>query len=163
MKSTAWRRIVVVGFLILGGAGVTQIKTRGATDSPDKEKAVELRLAEIQDAAQNLDPDKLFSFVLENNNGAVVQDGQVLLTRDAALKSTRQGFKGLRKVSYRFDQQHITLLSPTVALAVGEGVSSAATEDGRDFSARFAQSVVLVESDGEWKVFHAHRSFPPSK
>ena len=138
------------------------MKSRGAARPTDEEKAVEHRLAEIQDAAQSLDPDKLFSFVLENDKGALVQDGKVLLTRDEALESTRKGFKRLRKVSYRFDLQHITLLSPTVALAVGEGVSAAVTNNDRSFDVRFAQSVVLVKSAGEWKVFHAHRSFPPS-
>ena len=163
MRATIWLVAVVVGLLSLGATGAGQHQSNHAGNPSADEKAIESRLAEIQDAAQRLDPDRVFSFVLENDKGALVEDGKVFLTRAAALKSTRQGFKGLRNISYRFDQQHITLLSPTVALAVGEGVSSATTNDGRDFSTRFAQSVVLMKSDGEWKVTHAHRSFPATK
>ncbi len=130
---------------------------------PDVEKAVLARMAEIQNAAQALDPDRVFSFVLENDKGALVQNGKLFLTRKEALQSTKQGFQGLRKVDYRFDQQHVTLLSPTVALATGDGLSSVTTDDGKKFSTRFAQSVVLILSNGEWQVFHAHRSFPPAQ
>ena len=128
----------------------------------DIEKAVRARLAEIQDAARTLDPDKVFRFVMENEKGSLIQNGKLFLTREAALKSTKQGFQGLAKVSYRFEQQHVTVLSPTVVLATGEGVTSATTDTGRVLSTRFAQSVVLVLTDGEWKVLHAHRSFPPA-
>ena len=131
--------------------------------APELQKAVLARLAEIQNAAQALDSDKVFSFVLENDEGALAQNGKLFLTRKEALESTRQRFQRLQKVDYRFDQQHVTLLSPTIALATGEGSSSATTEDGRTFTTRFAQSVVLVLTNGEWKVFHAHRSFPPAK
>ena len=71
--------------------------------------------------------------------------------------------QGQSKEDYRFDQQHVTLLSPTVALATGEGLSTATTDDGRTFSGRLAQSVVFVLTNGEWMVFHAHRSFPPAR
>lgn len=59
--------------------------------------------------------------------------------------------------------QYVTLLSPTVALATGEGSSSATLDDGRVLTTRLAQSVVFVLANGEWKVFHSHRSFPPAQ
>ena len=155
---------VVAGvFLISSTIAIAQHPSKDNPDPSDAETKVQARLAEIQNAAQALDPDKVFSFVLENDKGSLVQDGKLLLTREEALQSTKQGFKGLDKVSYRFDRQHITLLSSTVALATGEGVSSATTNDGRTFSTRFAQTVVLKLAKGEWKVYHAHRSFPPAK
>jgi uncharacterized protein (TIGR02246 family) len=132
----------------------------GKASSSDSQKAVLARLAQIQEAAQALDADKVFSFVLENDAGAVAQNGRLLLTRKEALESTKQGFQRLQRVEYRFDQQHVTMLSPTVALAVGEGSTSATTESGRAIDARFVQSVVLVLTNGEWKVFHSHRSAP---
>lgn len=96
---------------------------------------------------------------MENDKGSLIQNGKVFRTRGEALASTKQGFQGLRSVDYQFDQQQVTLLSPTLALATGEGSSSATTDDGRTFSTRFAQSVVLLRTNGVWKVFHAHRSF----
>jgi ketosteroid isomerase-like protein len=149
-----------LALVVIAAVSVSQGQPGKNADSPDIRKAVLARLAEIQSAAQALDADKVFSFVLENDTGALAQNGKLFLTRGEALESTKQGFQGLQKVSYRFDQQHVTLLAPTVALATGEGLSSATTDDGRTFSTRFAQSVVFVLTNGEWKVFHAHRSFP---
>jgi len=154
---------VAAALLVLTFVTSSQGQSNQNPASPDVEKAVLARLTEVQSAAQALDPDLVFSFVLENDKGSLVQNGKLFLTRKEALESTKQGFQGLRKVDYRLDQQHVALLSPTVALATGEGSSSATTEDGRTFTTRFAQSVVLVLTNGEWKVFHAHRSFPPAK
>jgi len=146
-------------------AALTVSRSQSTKDSPppDPQIAVLDRLTEIQKAAQALDADKVFSFVLDNDSGSLAQNGKLFLTRNDALESTRQAFQGLQNISYRFDQQHVMLLSPTVALAVGEGSSSANTEDGRVFTNRFAQSVVLVLTNSEWKVIHAHRSFLPAK
>ena len=129
---------------------------------PDARAQILARLEEIQNAAQSLDVDKVFGFVLENDGGAMISNGQLFLTRKDALDSTKAGFQGLNKISYKFDRQNVTILSPTAALAVGEGSSSATLDDGRVRTTRFAQSVVFVLTNGEWKVFHSHRSFPPS-
>jgi hypothetical protein len=98
---------------------------------------------------------------VDNDKGALVQNGKFYLTRQQALESTRAGFQGVWQIEYRFNQQHVALLSPTVAIATGEGVSTATVDGGREFTTPFAQSVVLVLTNGQWKVFHAHRSFPP--
>jgi ketosteroid isomerase-like protein len=153
--------IVLLVAVIIGVASQGQPTKRSVP--ADIEKAVLARLGEIQSAAQRLDPEKVFSFVLENDQGALVQNGRLFLTRTEALESTRQGFQRLQKVEYTFDQQHVTLLSPTVALAIGQGSSCATTTDGRTFTNPFVQSVVLVLTNGEWKVFHAHRSTPPAR
>jgi ketosteroid isomerase-like protein len=155
--------VVISAFLIVAAAAVPRDPAGNNSSTPDVQKAVLARLAEIQDAAQSLDVDKVFSFVMENDKGALAQNGRLFLTRKEALESTKQGFQGIRKVSYRLDKQHITLLSPTVALAVGEGESSATLADGRTLDTHFVQSVVFVLTDGQWKVFHSHRSFPPAQ
>lgn len=161
------RNVKTVAFalmlVIITAVAVSQSQSSKNATSADVQKAVLARLAEIQSAAQSLDPDKVFSFVLENDAGALAQNGKLFLSREEALESTKQGFQGLQSVSYRFDEQHVTLLSPTVALAAGEGSSSATLDDGRVLTTRFAQSVVFVLTNGEWKVFHSHRSFLPAK
>ena len=151
--------LLLLGVVIVASVGLSENHSVPA----EPEKAVLARLEEIQKAAQALDPDKVFSFVLENDKGALVQNGRLFLTRAEALESTRQGFQRLEKVQYILDRQNVTLLSPTVALAVGEGLSFATTTDGRSFTNPFTQSVVLVLTNGEWKVFHTHRSTSPAK
>jgi hypothetical protein len=135
---------------------------QSANNNSDARKQVLARLDEIQKAAEALAPEKVFGFVTENNDGAMISNGQLFLTRQDALDSTMAGFQNIQKVSYKFDRQNVTMLSPTTALAVGEGSSSATLSDGRVRSTRFAQTVVLVLTNGEWKVFHSHRSFPPA-
>jgi hypothetical protein len=162
MVSTKIETVVAAALLVIGIVTASQGQSNKNPVPPDVEKAVLARLTEIQSAAQTLNPDLVFSFVLENDKGSLAQNGKLFLTRKEALESTKQGFQGLRKVDYRFDQQHVAFLSPTVALATGEGSSSATTEDGRTFTTRCAQSVIFVLTKGEWKVFHAHRSFPPA-
>ena len=155
--------LVAAVFVVAALISTIQGQATKPTHSTDPEKAVLARLEEIQSAAQGLDPDKVFSMVLENDKGALVQNGRLFLTRKEALDSTKQGFQGLQKVEYKFDQQQVTMLSPSIALAVGEGSSSATTLDGRSFQTPFAQSVVMILTNGEWKVLHAHRSFRPAK
>lgn len=165
-KMNSYKRITVAfvsALLIIAAVAVSQGQSSKSPTATEVQKAVLARLAEIQGAAQALDPDKVFSFVLENDEGALAQNGKLLLTRQEALESTKQGFQGLQKMNYRFDEQHASLLSPTVALAVSKGESSATLNDGRTLSTRFVQSVVLVLTNGEWKVFHSHWSFPPAK
>jgi CMP-N-acetylneuraminic acid synthetase len=148
--------------VIISAATALQCQSNKNTAMSDIEKAIQARLDEIQNAAQALNPDKVFSFVLDNNQGALVQNGKLFLTREQALESTKQGFQGIQKIAYQFDKQHITLLSPTVALAVSEGLTSVTTNEGRTFTRRFAQSVVFVLTNGEWKVFHSHQSAAPA-
>jgi ketosteroid isomerase-like protein len=161
-------RILKILVLVVALVTVTVItilhgQSNKSFDQTEVEKAILARLTEIQNAAEALDPGKVFSYVMENDKGALIQNGKLFLTRQEALESNKQGLAGLQKVEYQFDQQYVTLLSPTVALATGEGLSSATLKDGRIFNTRFAQSVIFVLTNGEWKVFHAHRSFPPAK
>ena len=151
--------LLLLGVVVVASVGLPENRSNPA----ETEKAVLARLGQIQEAAQALDPERVFSYVLENDKGALVQNGRWLQTRAEALESTRRGFQGLQAVHYAFEQQNITLLSPTVALAVGQGVSAATTKDGRSFTIPFSQSVVLVLTNGEWKVFHAHRSTATAK
>ncbi len=122
------------------------------------EKAVLETNAQMTRAAENLDVDRLFSFMLPNDKGSIVQYGSVLLTREQALAQARENLRGISKLEYRWRQQYVNVISPTVALLVSEGESRATTEQGETFSTPFAQTLVLVLTGGQWKVLHAHQS-----
>jgi ketosteroid isomerase-like protein len=135
----------------------------GSAEREAIERAVLEVSAKMERAAEAMDADRLFEFVLENDKGSIIQGGRMLRTRSEALESTRTGLQGLEKVDYVFHQQHVTVVSPTVALVTAEGSSSLQTTDGRTVTLPFAQSVLFVLSDGQWKVLHAHRSFPANR
>jgi hypothetical protein len=111
-------------------------------------------------AGQDVDADRLFSFILDNDKGSIIQNGVLLLTREQALAEVSGSFRGVRSVEYRWKQKYVTVLSPTVALLVAEGDASATTEQGGSFTSPMAQTAVFVLNGGKWKVLHAHYSSP---
>jgi uncharacterized protein (TIGR02246 family) len=124
------------------------------------EKAVLETSAKMTQAGEARDVDRLFSFMLDTEKGSVIQNGKVLLSRSEALKEIKKNMSGISSIRYTWKQQHVTALSPTLALLISEGESSVTTEQGQSFTAPFAQTVVFVLSDGGWKAIHAHQSSP---
>ena len=122
------------------------------------ETAVLRTSAQMTEAGQALDADRLFSFMLESSKGSVIQNGVIALTREQALDQVRRGFRGLSKIEYRWKQQLVSVLSPTIAILIAEGESTATTKQGDTIVTPFAQTNVFVLTDGRWKVLHAHHS-----
>ena len=153
----------LIPFVSLGAIAAFTLPIFGSSGN-DAARAPEEEVVEclraIQVAAEKLDVDAVFAHVTDNNQGALVQNGRVLLTRDDALESTRDGFRGVRKIRYSIGQEHVTMLGGDLALVVSDGQSHLELNDGRVFDTPFAQSVLLRRISGTWKVLHAHRSFP---
>jgi ketosteroid isomerase-like protein len=125
------------------------------------EKAILKVHSDMMKAGENRDADTVFSHVLDQCKGVIVQDGRIMVTRQEALDATKQGLQGLKDISYKYKQKHITVISPTVALWVADGTTSATIiEDGREINLPFAETIVFIQRDGQWKVLHAHRSVP---
>jgi uncharacterized protein (TIGR02246 family) len=124
------------------------------------EEAVLAVNAEMSQAGEALDPERLFAFILDNDKGAVIQNGEVMATRQAALDRVKADMRGLTAIRYRWRSRHVTVLSPDVAVLAGEGESTATTAAGQTFTAPFAQTAVFVRRDGRWRVLHAHHSSP---
>ena len=158
MKTMKLFYIALLGVLVALGSPVARSAETETAKAPEREVVECLRA--IQVAAEKLDVDGVFGRVMENDGGALVQNGRVLLTRGAALESTREGFRGVRKIKYTVGQEHVTILAADLALVVSDGQSHLELEDGRVFDTPFAQSVLLKRVAGSWNVLHAHRSFP---
>jgi uncharacterized protein (TIGR02246 family) len=109
-------------------------------------------------AAEARDADQMFSYFVANDSGALVTNGEVSLTREIALRRMRDSMADIAAVKYRLGAKNVTLLSDTVALMIVEGRSQARTNDGRELAADFAQTLVFVKRNGEWRVLHAHHS-----
>jgi ketosteroid isomerase-like protein len=142
--------------------GTTQDDPKGIP--VDQQQAIESAIldvhAKMKQAAEQRDVDALYKYVLEMDKGVIIEDGRIRWTRQEALNSTKQGLQGLKDLSYVYTQKFVTVISPTLALWVGEGTSSATLQDGRQISVPFAETIVFIQKDGQWKVLHAHRSVP---
>jgi len=144
---------------------VWAMQDNASTLSTEQQKAIEKEILKVHDemvkAAENSDADGLFNYVVDGCKGVIVQDGRITMTRQEALDSTRQGLQGLTDISYTFNNKLITVISPTLAVWVADGTTSATIiEDGRQLNITFAETIIFTLTDGQWKVFHAHRSVP---
>jgi hypothetical protein len=159
-------RILSKVIFVLGCVSVLWIVQNGkGGTSTEKDAAIEKAILKVHSdmmkAAENLDPDALFSHVLDMKKGVIVQDGKIMTTRQEALDGTRQGLQGLKSVSYKYGRKHITVISPTVALWVADGTTSATILGSEDeISIEFAETILFLKKEGQWKVLHAHRSIP---
>lgn len=125
------------------------------------ERSVLAAYDQMTAAAERIDTDALFQHVRDNDRGALVTSGRLLMTRGEALAETRRNFEQLSAIKYRFDKRHVTVLSADAAIVVATAISDVTTTDGRNFSAPFVQTVVMVRDNTGWKVLHTHQSSPP--
>jgi hypothetical protein len=137
--------------------GAQDVPARAGEDVEAAVRAVHARM--LQDAAR-LDAEALYAHVLDTDTPPIVENGRLELTRAAALQSTVRGLQGIERLEYTYARDHVTVLSPTSALWVASGTAAATLSDGREITAPFAESILFVERDGEWRVLHAHRSVP---
>lgn len=131
-----------------------------ASERSTIEKAVAETHAQTLQYAEQLNLDKAISSVLENDKGSFIRDGELLMTRKDVLDVFKEAYARLQKQDIEVGRQNVIVLSHDIALLIGEGTSSATTTDGRTFSSRWAETVVYVRVDNEWKVLHAHQSLP---
>lgn len=148
----------LAGLLLLASVGTLQ--ARQTRDRRPIEKAVLTTNAEMERAAEAVDAERLFTFMLETDKGSVIQNGVFLATREEALHRVKTNLRGISTIEYRWKRQHVTVLSADVALLTAEGESIATTTEGQVFTTPFAQTVVFVMREGRWKALHAHQSSP---
>jgi len=156
------RELVMVVLVLVSTTLVVALQGNSSTagDKEAIEKAVLEANSRMMQASNSLDVEKFFAFVLDSDKGPIIQDGQLFKTRAAAMEVVKTGFQGIAKMDRRYDQTHVTVLSPDTALLVASGSSTATLADGRSFASPFAVSLVFVLRDGQWKVLHGHYSTP---
>ncbi len=132
----------------------------GVADAAAIERAVLDVSDQMTAAGEARDAVKLFSYILENDKGVIVQNGSVLQTRSEALAQTQRRLGGLKSIAYRWHERQVTVISPDVALLVAAGESTAVTGQDQSFTTPFVQTLVFVQRQGQWRVLQAHHSTP---
>jgi hypothetical protein len=125
------------------------------------ERAVLEVNAEMTRAAEDRDIDRLFSFMLPNERGSVIQSGKLFPAREEAQATVKRNFQGVADIKYRWKRQMVTVISRTIALLVCDGDAEIRTTQESTFVTPFAQTVLFVLIDGKWKALHAHQSTVP--
>ncbi len=156
MKKTA-SIIIVLTFVSLLWAA----KSNQNDITPAQQKSIEKEILKVHEdmtkAAEKLDADALFKYVLDVND-VIIENGDLRSTRKDAYDNTKQGFQALKAISYTYNHKNINVISPTVALLTGSGTTTATFSDDLKISIDFVETIVFVLRDGQWKVIHAHRS-----
>ncbi len=106
------------------------------------------------------DVDTFFDFILDFDNGMIIQDGMLFKTSNEAYDAVKKGYKGVSKVERVYDQTYVQVLSSESAVLTGTGNTTVTLTDGRTFDSKFAVSMVFVLRGGQWKVLHGHYSIP---
>ena len=146
--------------LLLVLAAASRSTAQAPTSDPVIVQAVLAANARLTDAANRLDPDAFFAGIVDSDETRIIQDGKLFKTRAEAMAAVRQGSQGVAKLERRFDDPHVTVLSPGVALLTADGTTAATLQDGRTFNGRFAVSLVFGLRDGRWLLLHGHYSLP---
>src|SRR5215471_4795940 len=94
------------------------------------EKAIIAANAQVTQAAESRDAARLFSFMVDTNKGSIIQDGILSLTPAEARARVEPGMQRPVKVTYRWKQQHVTVLSPEAALLASAGKTIVTTDTG---------------------------------
>jgi len=152
---------VVAGFLA-GSALRAEFKPSGLNvDTAAIERAVLETNVQMTTAADSLNAEAFFDFIVDTDKGLIVQNGTIFRTRQEALAAVKRGFQGLVQIDRKFENPQVTVVAPDAALLVADGSVAATFADGRTMTSRFAVSLVFVLRDGRWKVLHGHYSMPP--
>ncbi|MGA2863473.1 MAG: nuclear transport factor 2 family protein [Verrucomicrobiota bacterium] len=124
------------------------------------QKAVLETNAKMTQAANSLNVEAFFDYILETDKGLIIENGTLFKTRQEAMQAVKRGLMGVAKVDRRFDDPQVTVISPEAALLTSEGTVTATLTDGRTMTSRFAVSLVFVRKEGQWKLLHGHYSRP---
>jgi hypothetical protein len=154
---TRWIRLASTLLLVLASV---HADAAGEGDGGPVEEAVLKAHHEMSAAAQALDANAFFTFILDEARGPVIQDGQLFATRAEALAVVERGFGGVARVERVYETEDVTVISEEAALLTGKGTSTVTLLDGRILRGPFAVSLVFVLKDGAWKVLHGHYSTP---
>jgi len=157
------RVFILCAAFCLAGLGSPQESRLSASARETIEKAILEVNAQMTHAAEDRDIDRLFSFMLPNERGSIIESGKLYQAREEAHATVKRNFQGVADIKYRWKRQLVTVISPTTALLVcdGEAEIRTAQDPPSTFITPFAQTVLFVLTDGKWKALHAHQSTIP--
>ncbi len=166
MKHTSSRFLLVPPCIVAAGLlAAVSLRAESKPTAPDPavaaiEKAVIETSAKMTQAANSLNADAFFEYILDSDKCVIIQNGTLFKTRQEALEAVKRGFVNIAKLERQIDNPEVTVISPELALLTGEGTTNATLADGRMMTSHFAVSLIFRLKDGQWKVLHGHYSTP---
>ena len=129
--------------------------------SPAQTKSIEKEILKVhknmQKAAESLNADELFKYVLDVND-VIIENGEIRPTKKDAYENTKQGFEAIKAITYNYKHINVIVISQTAAVLTGSGTTTATFSSDLKIDIDFVESIVYAFRDGQWKVINAHRS-----
>jgi ketosteroid isomerase-like protein len=165
MKTSTRTLFVPLCIVAAGLLATVRLPADSKPGAPDPaaaaiEKAVLETNAKMTAAANSLNADAFFEYILDSAKGVIIQNGNLFKTRQDAFEAVRRGFLSIAKLERQIDNPQVTVVSPELALLTGEGTTHVSFADGREITTHFAVSLIFQLKDGQWKVLHGHYSTP---
>lgn len=163
MKTSAsFRSFAVVAALALAPAALPLRAEMSAAKADPTTTAIEKAVIEVNarmtEAANSLNAEAFFEYILDSDKGVIIQNGVIFKTRREALDAVKRGFVGIAKLKRQIENPRVIVITPDLAVLAGEGNTIATLNDGRTITNHFAVSVIFQRNDGQWKVLQGHYS-----
>jgi hypothetical protein len=131
--------------MVAGVAGATgALAVSPAPGLSRVEREVLAANAEMNAAAESLDVERFFEWVLDEPGASIAQNGRLYRDRAEAKAAVGAGYTGVQSLARTFERTRVTPLSEDAAVLVAAGTSAVVLDDGRTFEGPFAVSVVFV-------------------
>ncbi|ACB76440.1 nuclear transport factor 2 family protein [Opitutus terrae] len=159
-RSLLWGCSILVAAQLIATPTKADENAARAWSDPAVEQAVLATNTQMIAAANRLDVDAFFAYIVDTDKGMIVQNGTIFRTRQQAYDAVKRGMAGVTKLERRIENPQVTVIGPDTALLVADGSVDAVFVDGRSMTSRFAVSLLFVRTGTQWKLLHGHYSAP---
>lgn len=124
--------------------------------------AVETRMRSFEAAERALDAEHLIAHFAPGPDFHLYNDGE-RFSYEAICANLRAGFSSLRSIDGGFEDMHVFVLAPDVALATAQFREVITDQAGGVIRVRGAASWLWRLTDGEWKIVYGHADHYPDE
>lgn len=124
------------------------------------EDTVKALTDELINGAEQVDVDRCFANFTDAYDSGFIDNGVFYPTLDSMIDVFRSGFSRLRSQEIEMSETRISVLAPNVAILTTHGSFTETDTSNNTSDSRFALTLAYAKVGEEWKIVHAHQSFP---
>ncbi len=120
------------------------------------ENEISTATANLFKAFESLDPNKTYSFFLQNEDFAAATQGTLMTDYRAVLDTMKLHMGSFQKEQILVKNQKIYVINKDAAVISVATIVDLALKSGAEMKIPFAFTILWVRKDGDWKVVHYH-------
>lgn len=115
---------------------------------------------ELFAAAEQVDADLAFASFTDEHNAGFINVGVFYPSLDSFVADFRDDFGRSQGQEIEVSETRVSVLASNAAVLATHGSFIATFKEGGTFESPFACTFVYAKVEEDWKVVHAHQSFP---